>query len=66
MFPVGFVAQSFVSTPVIDVNGTFVGFYDGWPGNRKYMVDMAGFAINLSWFLKVSTYGKKGGISAHN
>ena len=54
MFPVGFVAQSFVSTPVIDVNGTFLGFYDGWPANRRYMVDMAGFAISVPYFIQVT------------
>lgn len=27
-----------------------VGFYDGWPGDRRFPVDMAGFAVNLDYF----------------
>ena len=52
MFPVGLCTKFGVSSPVVK-NGTFAGFYDGWLGGRKFPVDMAGFAINLDFLLKV-------------
>lgn len=33
--------------------GKVIGFFDGWPGNRKFAVDMAGFAVSVK-FLKES------------
>ena len=56
MFPVGFVAQLFVSTPILDHNGNFKSWYDGWVGDRAYAVDMAGFAVGIKFFIKVTTY----------
>lgn len=50
MWPVGLVTQTGVSSPLVK-NGKVVGFYDGWIGGRKFPVDMAGFAVNIS-FLK--------------
>lgn len=50
MFPVGLVTKLGVSTPVVK-NGTIIGFYDGWIGGRKFPVDMAGFAVNVEFFL---------------
>lgn len=50
MWPVGLVTGYGVSSPIIR-NGTFVGFYDGWIGGRKYPVDMAGFAVNVKFLL---------------
>lgn len=35
------------------VNGTFVGFYDGWVAGRKFPVDMAGFAVSVQFLLQV-------------
>ena len=49
MFPVGFVGQYGVSTPVLDDNYRVIAFYDSWPGGRKFAVDMAGFAVNVAY-----------------
>ena len=59
MFPVGFVAELFVSTPILDNNGKFRSWYDGWVGDRAYAVDMAGFAVGIKFFIKVTKKGKK-------
>lgn len=50
MFPVGLVTSFGVSSPIVR-NGTVSGFYDGWIGGRKFPVDMAGFAVNVAFFL---------------
>lgn len=50
MWPVGLITKFGVSSPIIR-NGTLNGFYDGWIGGRKYPVDMAGFAVNVKFFL---------------
>ena len=52
MFPVGLVTQLGVSSPIIK-NGKVVGFYDGWIADRKFPVDMAGFAVNVQFYIKV-------------
>ena len=51
MWPVGLITKLGVSSPIVR-NGTFVGFYDGWIANRKFPVDMAGFAISVKFFLE--------------
>lgn len=51
MWPVGLVTKFGLSTPIVR-NGTVSGFYDGWIGGRRYPVDMAGFAVNVNFFLK--------------
>lgn len=50
MWPVGLVTKYGLSSPIVR-NGTLAGFYDGWIGGRKYPVDMAGFAVNVKFFL---------------
>lgn len=50
MWPVGLVTKFGLSSPIIR-NGKLAGFYDGWIGGRKYPVDMAGFAVNVKFFL---------------
>lgn len=50
MWPVGLVTKYGLSSPIVR-NGTLAGFYDGWIGGRKYPVDMAGFAVNVQFFL---------------
>lgn len=50
MFPVGLVTSFGVSSPIVR-NGSIDGFYDGWIGGRKFPVDMAGFAVNVKFFL---------------
>ncbi|XP_069688850.1 galactosylgalactosylxylosylprotein 3-beta-glucuronosyltransferase P-like isoform X2 [Periplaneta americana] len=51
MFPVGLCTETGVSSPVV-VNGSFVGFYDGWIGSRKFPVDMASFAVSVEFLLQ--------------
>ena len=51
MFPVGLVAKLGVSTPVVK-DGKVVGFHDGWIAGRKFPIDMAGFAVNVKYFLE--------------
>lgn len=50
MWPVGLVTKFGISSPIIK-EGKIIGFYDGWIGGRKYPVDMAGFAVNVQFFL---------------
>lgn len=50
MWPVGLVTKFGLSSPIVK-NGALFGFYDGWIGGRKYPVDMAGFAVNVKFFL---------------
>jgi len=51
MFPVGLVAELGLSTPIVR-DGMVVGFYDGFISERTYPVDMAGFAVNVQYFLQ--------------
>ena len=48
MFPVGFIGIQGVSSPIV-VDGKVVGFSDDWFAQRKFPVDMAGFAVNLEF-----------------
>ncbi|KAF2350895.1 Glycosyl transferase family 43, partial [Trinorchestia longiramus] len=50
MFPVGLVTKLGVSSPIVR-DGKITGFYDGWIANRKFPVDMAGFAVNIDFWL---------------
>lgn len=50
MWPVGLVTKYGLSSPIVR-NKKLDGFYDGWIGGRKYPVDMAGFAVNVKFFL---------------
>lgn len=34
------------------LQGKVVAFFDSWPAKRKWAVDMAGFAVNLSYLAK--------------
>ncbi|XP_024942602.1 galactosylgalactosylxylosylprotein 3-beta-glucuronosyltransferase S isoform X2 [Cephus cinctus] len=52
MFPVGLIGEFAVSAPVVK-EGKVVGFFDSWPANRRFPVDMAGFAVSIE-FLKLS------------
>ena len=55
-FPVGFVSNRPVSTPLLDKNGQFIDFYDGWKGDRKFAIDMAGFAFSVKHFIEVNVH----------
>lgn len=50
MFPVGLIGDFGFSSPVVE-NGRIVGFVDPWPETRKFIVDMAGFAVSTDFFL---------------
>ena len=45
-----------VSTPLLDKNGQFIDFYDGWKGDRTFAIDMAGFAFSVKHFIEVNVY----------
>ncbi|XP_042871721.1 galactosylgalactosylxylosylprotein 3-beta-glucuronosyltransferase P-like isoform X2 [Penaeus japonicus] len=51
MFPVGLVTKLGVSSPIVRA-GRVVGFYDGWISKRRFPCDMAGFAVNVQYFLE--------------
>lgn len=54
MWPVGLIGSYGVSAPIVDpLNGSIVGFFDGWIGDRVFAVDMASFAVNVEYFLAV-------------
>ncbi|KAL7643435.1 UNVERIFIED_CONTAM: hypothetical protein RMT77_005417 [Armadillidium vulgare] len=48
MFPVGFIGEYRVSSPIVKKDKV-VGFYDSWIGGRKFAVDMGGFAVNVGF-----------------
>lgn len=49
MFPVGLVGGLLVEKPLVDdERGKVVGFNSRWKPERKYPIDMAGFAVNLA------------------
>ena len=52
LFPVGLVTKTGVSSPIVR-SGKIVGFFDGWIANRKFPVDMAGFAVSVQTLKKV-------------
>lgn len=54
MWPVGLVTSVGLSSPVVNKDGVVVDFYDGWMANRKFPVDMAGFAVSVQLLLDKS------------
>ena len=52
LFPVGLVTKTGISSPIVK-NGKIVGFFDGWIANRRFPVDMAGFAVNIKTLKQV-------------
>ncbi|XP_037804625.1 galactosylgalactosylxylosylprotein 3-beta-glucuronosyltransferase P-like [Penaeus monodon] len=52
MWPVGLMGSSGMSTPIIK-EGKFVGWYDAYIANRKFPVDMAGFAVSVELIQQV-------------
>ncbi|XP_023177576.2 galactosylgalactosylxylosylprotein 3-beta-glucuronosyltransferase S isoform X2 [Drosophila hydei] len=48
MFPVGLIAEYAISGPVVR-DGKVVAFLDSWVAGRRWPVDMAGFAVSLSY-----------------
>lgn len=53
MWPVGLLTSYGMSSPIVK-NGRVTGFYDGWVANRRFPVDMAGFAVSVKMILNVS------------
>ncbi|KAL4239057.1 Galactosylgalactosylxylosylprotein 3-beta-glucuronosyltransferase 1 [Mactra antiquata] len=49
VWPVGLVGYLWYESPVIK-NGKVSGWYTYWKPNRKFAMDMAGFAVNLRLF----------------
>uniref|UniRef100_A0A6A7G4T9 Galactosylgalactosylxylosylprotein 3-beta-glucuronosyltransferase n=2 Tax=Hirondellea gigas TaxID=1518452 RepID=A0A6A7G4T9_9CRUS len=52
MWPVGLVTGLALSSPILR-HGRFLGWYDGYLAGRKFAVDMAGFATNIEFLIKV-------------
>ncbi|CAD6996994.1 galactosylgalactosylxylosylprotein 3-beta-glucuronosyltransferase S [Ceratitis capitata] len=53
MFPVGLIEEYSVSGPIVK-KGKVVGFLDSWVAERRWPVDMAGFATNLAYLAEHS------------
>nr|CAH0110639.1 unnamed protein product [Daphnia galeata] len=53
MWPVGLVTKFGLSSPVVNNKGVVVDFFDGWMANRKFPVDMAGFAVSVQLILEL-------------
>lgn len=52
VWPVGLVGGLMVERPLLDSSGHVIGWNSVWHPERPFPIDMAGFAINLQWFLK--------------
>jgi len=53
MFPVGLIGEQGVSMPLVSpTTGKVLGFSDDWFAQRKFPVDMAGFAVNVKFMLE--------------
>ena len=46
LFATGFAGGANFEKCVVNESGIITGFLSGWPGGRKFQVDMGGFAIN--------------------
>ncbi len=52
MFPVGLVQKLGLSSPILsNKTAKVIGFHDAFTSKRTFCVDMAGFAVNLKFFL---------------
>lgn len=59
VFPVGLLKFYGVSAPIVNsTTGKVSGFHD-WQGGRKFALDMAGFAVDLDFFLSNKHAGMK-------
>lgn len=50
IWPVGLVGGLFVEKPIVE-DGKVVGFNSAWRPERRFPIDMAGFAVSLKHFL---------------
>ena len=55
MFPVGLMTAARVSTPVVASNGSVIDFNGSFRSGRRFIVDMAGFAVNVGFMREVHT-----------
>jgi len=46
VWPVGLAGYLRYERPVLDDSGHVVGWFTAWKSNRKFALDMAGFAVN--------------------
>jgi len=46
VWPVGLAGYLRYERPVVNVSGHVVGWFTAWKPNRKFALDMAGFAVN--------------------
>ena len=54
VFPVGLIGPQIVSSPVVVDNGSVVDFHDVYRvKKRKFLMDMAGFAVNVEFLMQV-------------
>ena len=53
MFPVGLMTAARVSTPVVASNGSVIDFNGSFRSGRRFIVDMAGFAVNVGFMREV-------------
>jgi len=54
VWPVGLVYTLGISSPILNTTtGKVIGFHDPYTKRRRFAVDMAGFAVNLRYFLSM-------------
>ncbi|XP_075742539.1 galactosylgalactosylxylosylprotein 3-beta-glucuronosyltransferase S-like isoform X2 [Rhipicephalus microplus] len=47
VLPVGLIGKFGVSSPVVSLDGRVLGFHDAYKPERRFAMDMAGFAVNM-------------------
>ena len=56
VWPVGLAGQLLIETPILDdQNNQVIAFNSIWKAERKYPIDMAGFAINYAFYIYKSS-----------
>lgn len=55
VWPVGLAGQLLVEQPILNKQNQVIGFNSVWKKERQYPIDMAGFAINLSYYILKSS-----------
>lgn len=55
VWPVGLAGQLPVERPILNSANQVIGFNSVWRPMRKYPLDMAGFAIGLSYYIHKSS-----------
>ncbi|KAL1448190.1 hypothetical protein MTO96_006516 [Rhipicephalus appendiculatus] len=47
VLPVGLIGTFGVSSPMVSADGRVLGFHDAYKHERRFAMDMAGFAVNM-------------------